>query len=390
MKKISVILAFCFVVFASLKGYAEQGTKWSITADVQQNLSDLIKDNALPSKTSWVVNKEEFEKEQKELKIEAEKQAQEDKAQAGETTATEVVTEEPKTDALNPDAKAESLANAEKVDDEATVEAEKVAESYVHIMQKQDTLYSVAKKYNASLQTILDENNIKDPTTIKEGDRIKISGVMVDKVEPEISEYIYYKIAKGDTLYEISRKFSMGVSDILALNNIKKDELRSKILPGRVLKLKDMGRVSHYEGTDIAQNDKESSDINDKDRFEWPLVGRILQDYGASLNGTINEGINIRAKKNAIVKSSESGTVIYAGKALEAFGSLILVQHDDNWISAYAHLESIMVKKGQKVRKGDSIARVGSTGYVKSPQLHFELRRNSEPVDPLKFLKSYR
>ncbi len=375
MKKHLLILSILLTVF-SFKVYAE-GTRWSVNAEVQQELSDLIKNNALPSATSWVVDKEAFKKEQEQLKKEAIAQQEQEKASIEQEQAKE---EDKKEDvAVEEQVK-------EPVEQESKQEVEKVATNYTHIMQKDETLYSVAKKYNANLNQILKDNNIKDPAGVKAGQRIVINNVLIEQDEPNVSEFVYYKVVKGDSLYKIAKDFSMSVDEVLAMNNIKKDEAKRKVLPGKILKLKDNERIEHYAGKDLENKDESL----DKDRFDWPLVGRILKDYGASLNGTINEGINIKANQNTIVKSTEDGTVIYTGESLKAFGNLILIQHDDNWISAYAHLKSIMVKKGQKVKKGDSIGRVGSTGYVTSSQLHFELRRNAEPVDPLKFLKSYR
>ncbi len=121
-------------------------------------------------------------------------------------------------------------------------------------------------------------------------------------------------------------------------------------------------------------------------RFPWPVRGRILVGYGASTNGGRNDGINIAAPKGTPVRVIDGGEVAYAGNELRGYGDLILVKHPGGWISAYAHCEDVAVKKGDTVSAGQVIARVGTTGGVEQPQLHFELRRGDRPVDPRDFL----
>jgi murein DD-endopeptidase MepM/ murein hydrolase activator NlpD len=120
--------------------------------------------------------------------------------------------------------------------------------------------------------------------------------------------------------------------------------------------------------------------------FLWPVRGRVLAAYGSKTDGTLNDGINIGAPKGAAVQAADAGIVAYTGNELRGYGNLILVKHPNGWISAYAHCDLILVKRGEKVVRGQVIARVGSTGNVGEPQLHFELRRGNHPVDPREFL----
>jgi murein DD-endopeptidase MepM/ murein hydrolase activator NlpD len=120
--------------------------------------------------------------------------------------------------------------------------------------------------------------------------------------------------------------------------------------------------------------------------FLWPVRGRILAAYGSKADGTHNDGINIGAPKGAAVQAADAGVVAYTGNELRGYGNLILVKHPNGWISAYAHCDLILVKRGEKVVRGQVIARVGSTGNVGESQLHFELRRGNHPVDPREFL----
>lgn len=118
-------------------------------------------------------------------------------------------------------------------------------------------------------------------------------------------------------------------------------------------------------------------------RFPWPVRGHVVSGYGGAGK---NDGINIAAPLGSPIRAIEGGEVAYAGNELKGYGNLILVKHGDGLISAYAHCEELLVKKGEHVSAGQVIAKVGATGGVSQPQLHFELRRGQKPVDPKDFL----
>jgi murein DD-endopeptidase MepM/ murein hydrolase activator NlpD len=119
--------------------------------------------------------------------------------------------------------------------------------------------------------------------------------------------------------------------------------------------------------------------------FRWPARGRVITGFGA---GGGNEGINIAVPEGTPVKSAESGTVAYAGSEVKGYGNLVLIRHDNGYVSAYAHNGEVKVKRGEKVGRGQVIAKSGQTGNVTSPQLHFEIRKGATPVDPLTHLGS--
>jgi murein DD-endopeptidase MepM/ murein hydrolase activator NlpD len=120
-------------------------------------------------------------------------------------------------------------------------------------------------------------------------------------------------------------------------------------------------------------------------RLPWPVRGNVISGYGSGGGGK-NDGINIAAPLGAPVRAIEGGEVAYAGNELKGYGNLVLIKHADGFISAYAHCQELLVKKGDKVAPREVIARVGTSGGVKEPQLHFELRRGQHPVDPKEFL----
>lgn len=117
-------------------------------------------------------------------------------------------------------------------------------------------------------------------------------------------------------------------------------------------------------------------------RFLWPVKGKLISGFGPKPDGLHNDGLNIAAPKGTAVVAADNGVVAYAGNELRGFGNLLLLKHSDGWITAYAHLDKIEVERGASVKRGQVIARVGQTGGVSSPQLHFELRKGSQAVDP--------
>jgi len=123
-------------------------------------------------------------------------------------------------------------------------------------------------------------------------------------------------------------------------------------------------------------------------RFLWPVNGKVVSEFGGKADGLHNDGINIAAPLGTPVRATENGVVVYAGNELRGFGNLLLIRHADGWVSAYAHNESLLVTRGETVKRGQTIARVGASGNVPSPQLHFELRRGTEAVDPREYLDS--
>jgi murein DD-endopeptidase MepM/ murein hydrolase activator NlpD len=115
--------------------------------------------------------------------------------------------------------------------------------------------------------------------------------------------------------------------------------------------------------------------------------GKMLAEFGKRPDGTHNDGVNIAVPAGTDIAAAETGTVAYAGSELKGFGNLILLRHDSGWVTAYAHAEQILVKRGDAVRRGQVIAKAGKTGSVDQPQLHFELRQGSKPIDPMPYME---
>ena len=119
--------------------------------------------------------------------------------------------------------------------------------------------------------------------------------------------------------------------------------------------------------------------------FRWPARGRVILSFGEA-NGVKNSGINIALPPGTPVKAAESGVVAYSGNEVKGQGNLVMIRHADGWVSIYANNSELKVKRGDEVKRGQVIALSGQTGDVASPQLHFELRKGSAPVDPVAHL----
>ena len=126
--------------------------------------------------------------------------------------------------------------------------------------------------------------------------------------------------------------------------------------------------------------------FDDELHFLWPVAGRVISPFGDNANGGRNDGINILVPRGTPVRAADAGEVSYVGNELKGYGNLILIRHDNGFVTAYAHTDGVQVKRGERVERGQVIASVGDTGDVSQPQLHFELRHGTQPVDPTPYL----
>jgi murein DD-endopeptidase MepM/ murein hydrolase activator NlpD len=123
--------------------------------------------------------------------------------------------------------------------------------------------------------------------------------------------------------------------------------------------------------------------LDAKNKFIWPVTGQVVSRFGAKSGGLYNDGVNIAAPEGAPIHASMDGQVVYAGNELASYGNLLIIRHKNGLLSAYAHTQEIMVKKGQKVKLGQVVAKVGKTGNVPTPQVHFAIRDGKKPLDPV-------
>lgn len=136
----------------------------------------------------------------------------------------------------------------------------------------------------------------------------------------------------------------------------------------------------------VSLDNSAAPDASGISRMRWPVRGRVISNFGGS-GGTKSDGIDIAVPEGTPVKAAENGVVIYAGDGLKEFGNTVLVRHEDGLVTVYGHASEIKVQRGQKVRRGEDIALAGMSGSADSPRLHFEVRKDSSPVDPSTFLE---
>ena len=248
-------------------------------------------------------------------------------------------------------------------------------------VRKGDNLFSISRRFNISIQELIKVNKIREPY----------------KIFPNQSIFVpqnqMHTVVKGETLYSISRYYETTVFTLAKYNNIKNVNNikvgKELIIPKRsekIKKIKSKKWDSDFKKKQI--ENKKNIILRDKktSKFIWPVKGKLLSKYGKSKEGFYNDGINIDSKKGTKVMSSQAGKVIYCGNEIPGYGNLILIKHSKNWITAYAHLNEVFTEKGKNVSKGEIIGSVGNTGNVRSPQLHFEIRKGKESVNPLKLL----
>ena len=214
-----------------------------------------------------------------------------------------------------------------------------------------------------------------------------------------------YVVNSGDTLHKIARQYQISVSELLAANNLAP---HTKLKQGSQLVIP-TARAAQPAAPKTATNLKPNATppaatirkitptqtlpTETKDAttatalsFRWPVRARVIGPYGTSPSGQENHGINLSVPEGTPVKASEEGVIAYAGNELKTYGNLVLVRHANGFVTAYAHCSEILVKRDEVIKRGQVIAKSGQTGNVSAPQLHFEIRKGSTPVDPMIYL----
>lgn len=256
-------------------------------------------------------------------------------------------------------------------------------------VEKGDTVYALSRRHRVGVRAIITTNRLRPPYILRAGQKIRLP-------KPQI-----HTVMRGETLYSISRRQGLDVFTLARFNTLKEPYT---ITAGQKLRLPGQGTslaTAIDAGKGIAPRTKSITARRiaappsvpkpppvSGTGFLWPVKGKVISGYGSKAKGLRNDGINIAAKRGAPVRAAENGVIAYAGNELRGFGNLLLIKHSGGWITAYAHNGELLVARGSKVKKGEVIARVGSTGNVSTPQLHFELRRGKHAIDPRKYLKS--
>ena len=251
------------------------------------------------------------------------------------------------------------------------------------VVRKGDSLYRIARRHGVPLRDLIVANGLRPPYEIHPGQRLRL---------PRAKAHV---VRRGDTVGAIAQRYGVSLKRLAAANRI---EPPYRIYPGQTLRLPGaetaartrVARAPASPGRAKAKRPKPAALAppapRSGKRFLWPVDGPVAVGFGSRGKGLRNDGINILARRGTGVRAAENGVVAYSGNAVRGFGNLVLIKHAGGWMSAYAHNDVLLVRTGQRVRRGETISRVGSTGNVSRPQLHFELRRGRRAVDPLRHL----
>jgi len=313
-------------------------------------------------------------------------------------------------------------------------------------VQQGDTLYGLSRRHNVSVAELMELNGLNNPN-LRPGQKLELPAGYAGSGPPpretvaarapvSLSPSVEAKysgshtVAHGESLYGISRRHGVSVAELQQVNGI--DDPRN-VRVGTVLKIPGSVASESYSSptrSRIIQPPRYSQSqqptvINQRktrfaaldtgtatdaapvansvrtrrvalaapsaasagNKLRRPVQGRVITGFGRRNDGTHNDGINISVPLGTEVHAAESGVVAYAGSELKGYGNLVLLRHDNGWVTAYAHNDQLTVSRGDKVQRGQVIARAGRTGSVDQPQLHFELRQGSKPVDPVPFLE---
>jgi len=271
------------------------------------------------------------------------------------------------------------------------------ANAYTHTIESGESLYTIARKYNVTAQAIMGANGITSPDKIYVGQKLIIPGradlaakqtamaapkAVTAEVAPKVASLAPAEAPLGANVKPVT-PHAIVPSKTAAITDPKLvDPNTSTVLPPVKVVGVPPVKVASIDPTPVKTAPAPEPQMSGAAKFRWPVSGKVITDFIAS-KGT---GINIDAPEGSAVRAAENGTVIYVGSGVEGYGNLILIRHPNGYVSAYAHLKSTSVSKGDAVSRGDSIGAVGMTGSVSRPQLHFELRQGATPVDPVPML----
>ncbi|SFO19993.1 Murein DD-endopeptidase MepM and murein hydrolase activator NlpD, contain LysM domain [Bradyrhizobium sp. Ghvi] len=311
------------------------------------------------------------------------------------------------------------------------------------IIGTSDTLDVLAKRYHVTPQAIMAANGYKGPRALSPGQQLVIPhpgapapvaaapAVAPKAVAATAAPSSFHFVNHGDTLARIARKNHISAAELAHANGLEpsaklrlgtkltvpgaKTAAVAPLAPAPVAAAPVAAALQPAAATPVpttkvaavagpaqsARLAQATANIEEKPAetpakaaettsslptFRWPVRGKVITSYGAKTNGKSNDGINVAVPEGTPIKAAEDGVVAYSGNELKGYGNLVLVRHSNGYVTAYAHASELLVKRGDTIKRGQVIAKSGQSGEVASPQLHFEIRKGSSPVDPLQFL----
>jgi len=256
----------------------------------------------------------------------------------------------------------------------------------IHVVAPGESLIGLSRRYNMTLTDLARHNGISPYTRLNVGDRVKVPGGRQTVAQAQ------------RTPAAQPQRYAAAVPAPQAAkpNNNWPNNAAPQVTPPRTVAVERVSSEPAQSVRMVSQEtpkaevapEKAAEPAGSMASFRWPVHGRVIAGFGSKPNGTQNDGINIAVPEGTQVKAADDGVVAYAGNELKGYGNLVLVRHANGYVSAYANASELLVKRGDTIRRGQVIALSGQTGNVTSPQLHFEIRKGSTPVDPTKYLAS--
>jgi lipoprotein NlpD len=232
---------------------------------------------------------------------------------------------------------------------------------------KGDTLFSISLRYDLDYKKLAAANNINSPYVIRPGDVIYLK----ESTPGNTANAAVYPV-KNPVVIQTQKKTGITENKVVkenqntSLNSVKKVSVAPAV-------------PKPVEKTAV----NSASVISHDSQWMWPVAGKVVREF--SPQDALSKGIDISAEIGVPVVSAKAGEVVYAGSGLKGYGNLIIIRHDETYISAYAHNRTILVKEGQTVKQGEKVAELGMSG-TQFPKLHFEIREQGKPINPLKLL----
>lgn len=250
--------------------------------------------------------------------------------------------------------------------------------SRFHVVKSGETLYGISRTYGLDRYELARANGLRDPYRLTVGQHLQLDGrVALARPAPAAREP-----EPGGRFPEPPRKIVPGDYDLASVRPPRKNQ--SGATTAQVRPVERVARRTAPADRSVVPKPPAKSGKG----FGWPVSGKVVSSFGPKESGRHNDGINISAPAGTPFRAAENGVVAYAGNELAGFGNLLLIKHQGGWVTAYAHAEQLNVRRGEKVSRGQVIGRVGRSGSVSRPQLHFEIRKGRQAVNPKKHLKS--
>ena len=235
----------------------------------------------------------------------------------------------------------------------------------VHVVNPGDTLAGIARHNHVSVAELAKANKLDTSAKLRLGTRLTVPGAKMAAVAPALP--------------------APAVVQPVAITTAPATKMAAASASPQSARLA-QATPTPEDTAAAAAPVKASEATGALPTFRWPVRGKVITTYGAKTNGKSNDGINLAVPEGTPVKAAEDGVVAYSGNELKGYGNLVLVRHSNGYVTAYAHASELLVKRGDTIKRGQIIAKSGQSGEVGSPQLHFEIRKGSTPVDPLQFL----